>query len=464
MRTVARTQAVALGLGACELCELVSASATSSADSDSVTPLQQFQNGTLADKQILFRETITVKYQKKSLQVNVLVLYQPDYCGGAGLEHGSLFGEIPSKLYRGKVLIVLGTADTSVSDMLQVLGLPAQLVALKTTQHEAVSVQALLYRAASQILTKIEPAIRAYNASAIHVVGHSLAGGIATILSTILEGHLAPAPPQTGKRKKKGHSPKADHNNSTTTESAPTNATVTTNTTVGSGWGRGRTSAVVLGAPPSVSANVPTDTLVTSIIYGDDWVSRTTDASLQRLIARVQPILKRRKSVLTKQAALFTDTVKLATQGLTAHAHGREGEECRLTSTTGSKAYLLRPRRYENHVSIHEMGRSSGREAIRAAVLWQLSDILLSPSYAKHHSLHSYIDGLDRVHVRGLDDGRNAGDDERDGLEEWEDQGGQNAEGADQSIEEEREDVSEDAEIEVDEQSEEEEEGDPQAA
>eukprot|EP00977_Amphora_coffeiformis_P029848 scaffold43062_cov206-Amphora_coffeaeformis.AAC.4 len=403
MRTVARTQAVAVGLGACELCELVAGAAAVDDNINSSDALALYQNGTLANKQILLREKITVKYQKKSLNVTVLVLYEPDYHGGAGVEHGSLFGEKPSKIYHGRLLVVLGTADTSIDDMLQVLGLPAQLVALQTTQQEAASVQPLLFRAASQVLQNMDSAVRPYNTSAIHIVGHSLAGGITTLLATMLEGHLAPNKgTATNRSRSKKKITKQSHGTKMTDETKEDASNTTT--IFGAGWGRGRTSAVVLGAPPSVSANVPADTLVTSIVYGDDWVSRTTDTSLKRLLARVQPILKRRRSLLTKRVALFGDMVKLATQGLTAHAHGREGEECRLTSTTGSQAYLLRPRRYGNHVSIHEMGRSSGREAIRAAVLWQLSDILLSPSYAKHHTLDSYIHGLDRVHVRGLDD------------------------------------------------------------
>ena len=445
MRTVARTQAVALGLGACELCELV---ATTPSDVDKngndnqtsgslqLSSLNQYRNGTLADKQVLLYQQVTVKYQKTSLTVKVLVLFDPHYRGGAGLEYGNLFDEVPSYIHHGQLLITLGTSDASMEDMFRVLKLPAQLVKLQTTQNEAGSVQPLLYRAASQVLQTMTPVIHPYNTSAIHIVGHSLAGGVATILATILEGHVAPhkATTQGVKRAKKGQGKTSSkvsessknkfkiHENGETALSNLNTDSNNATATVGCGWGRGRTSAVVLGSPPSVSANVPADALITNIVYGDDWVSRATDTSLQRLLSRVQPILKRRKSLFTKQAALLSDTLKLATQGLTAHAHGREGEETRLTSTIGSHSYLLRPRRYENHVSIHEMGRASGREAIRAAVLWQLSDILLSPSFAKHHTLNAYIDGLDRVYVRGLDDGKQANMD-FDSAENWDQRG-----------------------------------------
>lgn len=53
---------------------------------------------------------------------------------------------------------------------------------------------------------------------------------------------------------------------------------------------------------------------------------------------------------------------------------------------------------------MHEIGSSKGgREALRAAVLWQLHDVLLSKSLWKHHQLESYIQGLDRVQLRGFE-------------------------------------------------------------
>jgi hypothetical protein len=55
---------------------------------------------------------------------------------------------------------------------------------------------------------------------------------------------------------------------------------------------------------------------------------------------------------------------------------------------------------------MHEVGAQlkGGREALRAAVFWQLSDVLLTKSLWKHHELESYIHGLDRVQLRGIDD------------------------------------------------------------
>ena len=55
---------------------------------------------------------------------------------------------------------------------------------------------------------------------------------------------------------------------------------------------------------------------------------------------------------------------------------------------------------------MHEVGGlKGGREALRAAVLWQLNDILLSNSLWKHHQLEDYIQGLAKVQLRGADTG-----------------------------------------------------------
>jgi len=91
-----------------------------------------------------------------------------------------------------------------------------------------------------------------------------------------------------------------------------------------------------------------------------------------------------------------------------AHAHGSEGEEARLVIP--GKVYLVRPRRLGGASSMHEIGGTSsgGREALRAAVLWQLHDVLLSKSLWVHHHLESYIHGLDRVQLREF--GHESGD------------------------------------------------------
>lgn len=85
-----------------------------------------------------------------------------------------------------------------------------------------------------------------------------------------------------------------------------------------------------------------------------------------------------------------------------SHARGSEGEEGRLV--VPGQAFLIRPRRLAGSCSMHEVGGlKGGREALRASVLWQLNDVLLSKSLWKHHHLHSYIQGLDKVLLRGVE-------------------------------------------------------------
>jgi hypothetical protein len=86
---------------------------------------------------------------------------------------------------------------------------------------------------------------------------------------------------------------------------------------------------------------------------------------------------------------------ELQVSNIMSHAHGSEGEEARLSIP--GKVFLIRPRRLGGTCSIHEVRGFGGREALRAAVLWQLNDVLLSKSLWKHHLLPSYVNALDRV-------------------------------------------------------------------
>ena len=74
------------------------------------------------------------------------------------------------------------------------------------------------------------------------------------------------------------------------------------------GLGRGRSSAMVLGAPPCLSANVKA-AFVKSIVYGDDVICRTTAESLDRLYSRVNRNLK--GGIIGRQMGWMTDTVSL---------------------------------------------------------------------------------------------------------------------------------------------------------
>ena len=162
------------------------------------------------------------------------------------------------------------------------------------------------------------------------------------------------------------------------------------------GFGSGRSSALALGPPPSISANIKA-AFITSVIVGDDIICRASKDSLDRLRDRATKRLE--GGVITKQVGWMTDTLSLTLSSLQSHAHGSEGEEARLSIP--GKVYLVRPRSIGGGVSsIHEIGR--GRDALRATVLWQLNDILLSRSLWKHHYLESYILTLDKVQLRQI--------------------------------------------------------------
>mmetsp|Transcript_17110 Transcript_17110/g.24879 ORF Transcript_17110/g.24879 Transcript_17110/m.24879 type:complete len:255 (-) Transcript_17110:201-965(-) len=163
------------------------------------------------------------------------------------------------------------------------------------------------------------------------------------------------------------------------------------------GFGMGRTSAITLGAPPSISANIKA-AFITSVIHGDDIICRASQSALDRLRQRTKKRLD--GGMLTKQVGWMTDTLSLTMSSIQSHAHGSEGEEARLSIP--GKVYLVRPRSRGGGVSsMHEIGR--GRDALRAAILWQLNDVLLSRSLWKHHSLEAYIHSLDKVQLRQID-------------------------------------------------------------
>eukprot|EP00553_Chaetoceros_curvisetus_P006702 CAMPEP_0204620768 /NCGR_PEP_ID=MMETSP0717-20131115/6694_1 /ASSEMBLY_ACC=CAM_ASM_000666 /TAXON_ID=230516 /ORGANISM="Chaetoceros curvisetus" /LENGTH=444 /DNA_ID=CAMNT_0051635033 /DNA_START=13 /DNA_END=1347 /DNA_ORIENTATION=- len=305
----------------------------------------------------------------------------------------------------------------------------------------------------------------------IHFVGRSLAGGVASLAATILDGSIPlPSDVKKGKRKSKhkkrgkrrnrhgdkiegGQDRKGKRRRSRTTDgeedtSHDDNDNTFDNNEDGSitpsskrrrrrrkqaqrsqeesatkddhgeedgklsappptlhGLGRGRTSAVTLGAPPSISANIKAS-YITSVILGDDIICRSTYHSLTNLRKRAKRRLD--GNLLTKKVGWMSDAVSLTVSSIQSHAHGSEGEEERL-SIPGS-VYLVRPRRL-GASSMHEIG--TGRDALRAAILWQLNDVLLSKSLWKHHLLESYIKGLDKVKLRGVAD-----DDDRSGYDE----------------------------------------------
>jgi hypothetical protein len=424
-----------------------------------------------------------------SIPLHIVVMYEEDYNGGAGIDHGGINSIIMndeeenesaenSRSRRGRYLIMIKDAyENEMESSLQVLDEEPIFVELSLglISGEVACVNPKIYRSAAKILTllqeknvfgsrssstnedveeteqenedskdnhntgdedkgdeiiqesKVQKEVPIESSPAIHFIGRSIAGGVASLSALMLDGSI-PMPTKSERKKRRkrtrGHNKKKSSSTlspssrnddeltkkrscRTSKQSQPSLASSSASSTSVStsqtlhGFGKSRTSALVLGAPPSISANIKA-TYITSIMYGDDIICRTTHESLNQLRQRVYRISKR--NMLTKQIGWMTDTLSLTVSSIKSHAHGSEGEEGRLS--TPGKAYLLRPRRIKGGVSsIHEIGNASGREALRAAVLWQLNDILLSRSMWKHHSFESYIYGLDKVQLRQVASG-----------------------------------------------------------
>eukprot|EP00978_Attheya_sp_CCMP212_P028560 scaffold98991_cov47-Attheya_sp.AAC.2 len=377
-RSAARTGCTADALLASELCDLFSlvvsthddyptqqttnATATSSHPFNFSTPTTTHTDNeeednddddhTLTGRHILLNIThVNVTYydakerNRLALPVSVLVLWEPDYVGGAGLDHGGVDGlllvstttptttttslrqRVPKPRGRLLVLIQDGYA-TDLERTIACLDVEPQVVALNVglVANEASSINGLLYKAAGQVLQTILPTLQTTvshqnettttnsnnnnndddqeSLPAIHFVGQSLAGGIASLAATILDGSLSmpqSSSSSSSKKRRRGSqssnrkrnrrkrgaattkeetTTEDDHEKEKGDESKELKSNNTTRTTMLgrsdlSGHGRGRTSALVLGAPPCLSGNVKA-AFVTSIIYGDDIICRTT--------------------------------------------------------------------------------------------------------------------------------------------------------------------------------------------
>jgi hypothetical protein len=418
-RSASRLASVAEALLACELVEAVQNPTL--LGNDTLGGKHVILNVTSQEQtsydNVVSNTTITLAGRK----MPILVLFEPAYNVGAGLDHGTLLSLTSAQAPRdgrpaiGRLLIILGDPFSGDSvESLRILDETPLMIKLSSglVTNEVASVQPTLYQTAGQLLTLLEPHLRHYNMSAIHFVGHSLAGGVASLAATMLDGSIGMPKLQSKKaRKKKKRSKRSStvavlaSNDDLALPKERSSMNITQNAEDEvileplSGLGRARSSALSLGSPPCLSSNVIA-AFCTSFIYGDDIVSRTTQESINKLLNRMEQSLY--GGFVSKNLGWMTDTFSLAVASLQNHAHGSEGEELKLSIP--GRAYLVRPRRLANICSIHEVGnlKKGGREALREALLWQMHDILLSKSMWKHHSLESYIQGLDRVQLRGV--------------------------------------------------------------
>lgn len=303
-RSAARAGCTADGLLAVELCELLERPDLMSGEHATS------ETGTLTGREILVNVT-SVKMTKDS-NVSVVVLYEPSYSGGAGMDHGGiedLAGSSVASTRRGRLLIIVG--DSVAMDLPKtcaILDTAPLEVELHTglVANEIASVQGTLYRTAGRLLNVLEPTLRQHNETAVHFVGRSLAGGVASLAAAIFDGTLPmPEDPKAKRSKKRKRSKPVE-----VVDDASKNETQIEDL---DGLGRGRSSAVVLGAPPCLSANVRA-AFVKSIMYGDDVVCRTSAESLDRLYSRVKRSLK--GGIIGRQMGWMTDTVSLTVRYL----------------------------------------------------------------------------------------------------------------------------------------------------
>lgn len=421
-RSATRLAAVAEAFHACELVEVAEHPELSLSDDQ---------------KEIILNVTLEAESGAESetdLSFSVIVIHEPKYAGGMGLEHGNLLsltrsssvdGEnrLQQQCKGGRLLVVVGQkSPLSTTQKVGILDATPKKIKLSSglVTNEVASVQPVLYKKAGELLSLLEPQLRQYNTSSVHFVGHSLAGGVANLAATILDGSI-PMPKKKGSKKKSGKrkrnrksktpehseeedpeiSRKSDSDGSSSVDAEANEEEEVIPLAPLNGLGRARSSAMTLGSPPCLSSNVLA-AFCTSFIYGDDIICRTTEDSISRLEKRIERTVH--GGFIGKKLGWMSDTMSLTVSSLQSHAHGSEGEETRLAIP--GRAFLVRPRRLGGICSIHEVGnlKKGGREALREALLWQMNDVLLSTSMWKHHELKSYIQGLDRTQLRGVVD------------------------------------------------------------
>lgn len=440
-RNAARVGCIADALFAAELCELAPPAMMDGHDDDDdgedakdgieADGFLYTEDGTLAPwtgRKVVLNTTI---HSDPGLAISVLVIYESDYNGGAGIRHGGVddllsfakeeieeddednderpnnstdFGNAQTPPPRGRYLVILSdSSDSDLPSTLAILDTPSERLMLQTRSgdKDSASVCGPLYHMAGKILEAIGPVIiekhcgssncasdedssdddeeRDRSADtpdddisqpakpAIHFVGYSLAGGVAAMAANIVDGSLPyHRSPNGGKRQPAALC----------------------------GSGRDRTSALCLGPPPCLSSNLKSD-FITSVIHGDDIVCRATHGTVGRLCDRVRKSIKGGR--LGRSVGWMSEAVSMTVSGLKSDS--KEG-----TLIVPGKAFLIKPRSMGGgSSSIHEVG-GQDRESVRAALLWQLNDVLLSKSLWAHHRLDTYVRSLDKVRLKGFAD------------------------------------------------------------
>ena len=395
-RSASRTGCTADALFACELLDFSHragagevVSKENKEDTDEEKENQEQVDGTLqgnGGREIVLNTTIT--NEDSGINVHVLVLHEPYYIGGGGMNHGGIdalvttqYNQETSTSPRGRYLVILRDEyDETLDRILFNLDVEPEFIDLNVglVSGEVASVNGNLWRCAGAVLESLRPLLtdcddendskpsntgdtkvaddvtqpenenesiikisqRSVETStnpdvlpAIHFVGNSVAGGIASLAAAILDGSI-PTPSDNKKRRKKrskkkrtrsrngsGGNTRSDKQKSTGNLSISPSHNVTGigetkefNIFSLHGIGSGRTSAMALGAPPSLSANIKAG-FITSVIHGDDIVCRLCKSNLDRLRKRSIRILK--GGLFTKNIGWMTDTFSLTVSQIT---------------------------------------------------------------------------------------------------------------------------------------------------
>ena len=393
--------------------------------------------------------------KRSRLAMSILVIYEHDYDGGAGQRHGGvddLLAFTKEELFetaeddddestnqpipqnnasdettrpRGRYLIVLSDnfeytqsqstpsfpsrCENDLPLIISTLDRRPERLRWKSKQHEELEHSSInratvcgpLYHMARKVIETILPVLDSEIAhgssldenetvqgerackknhshskkAAIHFVGYSLAGGVAAISACILEGTL---PYQLHEASDKKEQKQLALSNT--------------------GYGSARTSALCLGPPPCLSSNLQSD-FITSVIHGDDIVCRTTHGTTTHLCDRVRRTIK--GGILGRSVGWMGEAFTLTVSGL----KGDNNDKKEAVLVVPGNVFLVRPRRIGGgSSSIHEIGGRGSRESIRATLLWQLNDVLVSKSLWAHHRLEAYIRSLDKVRLKGFVD------------------------------------------------------------
>ena len=383
-RSAARAASTADALMSSELCEYL-------AD----TSLGDEEDGPLQFREVVVNATVVPMTKQDS--VSFVVLWEPHYNGGAGLEHGSIDdmlresdnpnqggdrhevdGDAESERQkgtgRGRLIVIVkdSIGSDNIEKAVDILDEEPLEIELKAglVASEFASVQATLYKTAGRLLQRVEDVLTTddrwndrndtdISDAAIHFVGRSLGGGVAGLAAAILDGTL-PMPSSKRKKRRAGTKNKRSKASSTSTKeknkkdndndndstdntkrrrhrdaksgqninratsgdsrkdsegslSSTTGDGHGKETVTLEGYGRGRSSAMLLGPPPCLSTNVKA-AFIKSIIFGDDVICRTTSESFERLLRRTERGLK--GGVLARQMNWMTGTLSLTVSRL----------------------------------------------------------------------------------------------------------------------------------------------------